>query len=165
MHSMTFKKVILDEDLTTSVNILNASHLTVAKEFNFTKQSNPTNNAFIDIETLKTQLGKSIELYLLIVDNIAIGCIAIEKSSKEIDTYYIEKVSVISEYRHQGFGVILMDFASDLIKHAGGRKVSIALIDSNKRLKTWYVKQGFIETETKDFKHLPFRVCFMSKKL
>jgi diamine N-acetyltransferase len=162
---MTFKKVIFDEDLEMSVKILNDLHLTIAKEFNFTKQNNPTNNAFIDIETLKTQLHKGIELYLLIVDNVAIGCIAIEKSSKGIDTYYIEKVSVIPEYRHQGFGITLMDFASDLIKHAGGKKASIALIDSNIILKKWYLRQGFIETGIKDFEHLPFRVCFMNKQM
>lgn len=162
---MTFKKVVNEEDLAASVIILNNSHLTVAKEFNFTKQNNPSNNAFIDIETLRMQLSKGVELYLLIIKNVEIGCIAIEKSSKEIHTYYIEKVSVIPGYWHQGYGLVLMNFASDIIKQAGGRKISIALIDSNKRLKKWYVRQSFIETGIKDFEHLPFRVCYMSKQI
>jgi ribosomal protein S18 acetylase RimI-like enzyme len=161
---MNFENVILEKDLAVSVKVLNDSHLTVAKEFNFTKQSNPTNNAFIDVETLRTHLSKGIDLYLSIVDNVAIGCIAIEKSSKEIDTYYIEKVSILPEYRHNGYGIKLMDFASDRIKNSGGKKISIALIDSNTKLKEWYLKQGFIETSIKDFEHLPFRVCFMSKQ-
>jgi len=166
MHSqIAFKKVILEEDLTTSVKILNDSHLTVAKEFNFTKQNNPTNSAFIDIETLWSQLSKGIELYLMMINNMPIGCIATEKSPKEIDTYYIEKVSIIPEYRHQRFGLILMNFALDMIKHAGAKKASIALINSNIRLKNWYKQQGFIENGTKDFEHLPFIVCFMSKQL
>jgi diamine N-acetyltransferase len=156
---------VLEEDLAISVKILTDSHLTVAKEFNFTKQNNPTNSAFVDVETLKTQLSKGVELYLLIVDDTAKGCIAIEKSSKEIETYYIEKVSVLPEYRHKGYGVALMGFASTIIKQAGGKKASLALIDSNKRLKEWYLRQGFIETGIKDFERLPFRVCFMSKRL
>jgi hypothetical protein len=56
-----------------------------------------------------------------------------------------------------------MNFASESIKHAGGRIVIIALIDSNDRLKKWYLQQGIIETGKKDIEHLPFMVCFMSK--
>jgi hypothetical protein len=28
-------------------------------------------------------------------------------------------------------------------------------------LKTWYTNQGFIEKETRQFKHLPFAVTYM----
>jgi len=38
-------------------------------------------------------------------------------------------------------------------------------IDSNIKLKNWYIKQGFKETETNDFPRLPFRVCFMNKQI
>jgi diamine N-acetyltransferase len=58
-----------------------------------------------------------------------------------------------------------MNFATEKIKSLGGKWVSIALIDSNKVLKNWYVKQGFVETGIRDFPHLPFRVCFMKKQL
>jgi len=94
-----------------------------------------------------------------------IGCIAIEKSKSTLDTFYIEKVSVVPEYRNQGYGVQLMDFALTKIKESGGKNASIALIDSNTNLKNWYRSQGFIETGTKDFEQLPFRVCFMNKQL
>jgi len=152
-------------DLTAIVKVLNASHGTVAKDFGFTKEDNPTNNAFIEESTLRTQLNSGIELYAMSLDSQLIGCIAIEKSTKEIDTFYIEKVSVIPEFRNQGFGVKLMDFATSKIKESGGKRISIALIDSNAKLKNWYLSQGFIETGTKDFEHLPFSVCFMNKQI
>ncbi|NJK86217.1 MAG: GNAT family N-acetyltransferase [Bacteroidales bacterium] len=142
---------------------MNSSHATVAREFGFTKESNPTNNAFIDELTLRSQLNKGIELYAMTIDKKMVGCIAIEKSLKEADTFYIEKVSVIPEYRHFGYGVKLMDFATAKIKESGGKTISIALIDSNLRLKNWYKLQGFTETQVKDFEHLPFRVSFMKK--
>ena len=137
---------------------------TIARDFNFTKEDNPTNNAFIDEKTLREQLNNGIELYGLKMNNRLVGCIAIEKSKREPDTYYIEKVSVLPEFRHQGIGVRLMDFATAKIKDAGGQIISIALIDSNTKLKKWYLSQGFIETGFKDFEHLPFRVCFMRKE-
>ncbi len=152
-------------DLSDIAHVLNVSHGTVAKDFGFTKDNNPTNNAFIDESTLRAQLKNGIDLFAMSIGSQMIACIAIEKSAKEIDTFYIEKVSVIPDFRNQGFGVELMDFAVTKIKELGGKSVSIALIDSNTKLKNWYSSQGFIETGIKDFEHLPFRVCFMNKQI
>ena len=162
---MDFIQINPEMDLSAIVGILNVSHGTVAKDFKFTKDNNPTNNAFIVEKTLSVQLSKGIDLYAMSNIDKLIGCIAIEKSTKETDTFYIEKVSVAPEFRNQGFGVRLMDFAVTKIKDLGGKSVSIALIDSNINLKKWYLSQGFTETGTKDFEHLPFRVCFMNKQI
>lgn len=162
------KKISLishEDDLSAVAQVLNTAHGTVAKQFGFTRETNPTNNAFIDEATLKVQLSHGIRLYGLTVNEVLIGCIAVEESTKEAETFYIEKVSVLPEYRNQGYGVQLMDFATDLIQKAGGRFVSIALIDSHTKLKQWYVNQGFIQTGTKAFERLPFVVCFMRKEL
>jgi len=161
---MDFIYINPEEDVSAVLKVLNLSHGTIARDFNFTKEDNPTNNAFIDEKTLREQLKNGIALYGLKMENRLVGCIAIEKSKRETDTYYIEKVSVLPEFRHQGIGVRLMDFATDKIKNAGGKIISIALIDSNSKLKKWYLSQGFVETGFKDFEHLPFRVCFMRKE-
>lgn len=158
-----FQRIWDESDLSDVISVLTRSHGTVAKLFGFTKETNPTNNAFIDAVTLRAQLEKGIRLYLLEEDGIPLGCVAIEKSAKEVDTFYIEKVSVVPERRNEGLGVELMNFATSLIADQGGVYVGIALIDSYETLKQWYVQQGFRETGTKDFPHLPFRVCFMSK--
>jgi diamine N-acetyltransferase len=160
---LEYSMIQSNHDLSDVVKVLNEAHLTVAEEFGFSKDSNPTNNAFIDASTLKTQLEKGILLYSLAVKGKPIGCIAIEKSTKEHGTFYIEKVSVLPECRHRGYGKRMMEFAADQIRENGGKRISIALIDSNARLKNWYSMQGFKETGTGDFPHLPFRVCFMSK--
>jgi len=163
MISMNFTFIHPGDDLSAIVHVLQVSHGT--KEFGFTRETNPTNNAFIDASTLKNQLNKGIDLFALSVNSQLIGCIAIEKSKSTLDTFYIEKVSVVPEYRNQGYGVQLMDFALTKIKESGGKNASIALIDSFTKLKNWYRSQGFIETGTKDFEQLPFRVCFMNKQL
>lgn len=152
-------------NLSDVVNVLNKSHGTVAKKFGFTKESNPSNNAFIKAAELKEQLNMGIDLYALSIKGKTIGCVAIEKSKSTANTYYIEKVSVLPENRNSGYGVKLMDFAIDKIASLGGKNVSIALIDEFTELKNWYLKQGFKITGTKNFEHLPFNVCFMAKKI
>jgi predicted GNAT family N-acyltransferase len=154
-----------NQDLSMAVRVLNDSHATIAEKFDFTKETNPSNNAFIDATALRSQLLKGLDLFAMSENNQWVGCIAIEKSAKETDTFYIEKVSVIPSARHNGYGVRLMEFAVSRIMELGGKKASIALIDANSGLKKWYAAQGFIETGTKDYAHLPFRVCFMSKPL
>jgi diamine N-acetyltransferase len=162
---MEFILIHPDDNLSAIVKVLNEAHGTIADEFGFTRETNPTNNAFIDEQTLCSQLTTGIKLYQFTINKKPVGCIAIEKSVKETDTFYIEKVSVLPEYRHCGHGLTLMEFASSKIREQGGKRISIALIDSNSRLKKWYSQQGFCETGTKDFPQLPFRVCFMNKEI
>lgn len=132
---MDFTYINSETDLSAVVHVLNISHATVAKDFGFTKETNPTNNAFIDEQVLLTQLNKGIDLYTISDDGKMIGCIAIEKSSREADTFYIEKVSVIPEFRNQGYGLTLMNFATSKIQRLGAKAISISLIDSNIKLK------------------------------
>jgi len=94
-----------------------------------------------------------------------VGFVAIEKSQTEAEVYYIEKVSVIPEYRHKGMGKKIMEFARKRILELGGIRASLAIIDENTRLKDWYKTMGFIVTGVKKFNHLPFTVCFMTKEL
>jgi hypothetical protein len=47
-------------------------------------------------------------------------------------------------------------------KLLGARRVNIGIIAEQTELKKWYKGIGFIEGESKEFPHLPFRVAFMS---
>lgn len=159
------KRVDKFEDFESLAKLLNDSFITVANDFGITRDNCPTNNAFIDSETLKSWLISNREFYKHENNGYSIGFIAIEKSDKEKDTFYIEKIAVHPEYRHKGLGKQLMDFATKRIIELGGKRISIGLIDSNTELKQWYQNQGYVETGTKIFDHLPFNVCFMDKRL
>jgi len=159
------KKITEQDDFQLLAKLLNDSFMTVAHEFGITKKNCPFHNAFISSDMLKSKLANNREFYRLDVNEKPVGFIAIEKSEKEKDTFYIEKVAVLPDYRHNGLGKQLMDFATERIKELGGKRVSIGLIDLHDTLKQWYKNQGYIETGTKVFDHLPFNVCFMDKRL
>jgi ribosomal protein S18 acetylase RimI-like enzyme len=159
------KKITLKDNFRVLAKLLNESFATVAGEFGLTKENSPTNNAFITPEELKSKLIKSREFFCFSENKTTFGFIAIEKSEKEVATYYIEKLAVHPQYRHKGIGKQLMDFAIERIKTVGGKRVSIGIIDSNTRLKEWYSQQGFKEIGVKTFEHLPFNVCFMDKTI
>ena len=158
-------QITKQDDFVALSKLLNTAFETVAKEFGLTKQNTPTNNAFITSDDLKAQLTECREFYKYMDNSKPVGFIAIEKSLDTPDTFYIEKLSVIPDYRHLGIGKRLMDFASNRIVELGGKRISIGLINSNIVLKNWYSKLGYVEYSVKTFEHLPFEVCLMKKIL
>ncbi|MBN2535155.1 MAG: GNAT family N-acetyltransferase [Spirochaetales bacterium] len=152
-----------ESDLSRCVHVLACSFKTVAEEFHLTEQNAPTNPAFLTIDRLQEYLKKNITLYGYYKEKELIGCIAIEKSHTENRTFFIERLAVIPEQRHKGYGRELIQFALKKIKERKGDKASIGIINENKRLKEWYIKIGFREVSVKTFSHLPFEVCFLEK--
>jgi ribosomal protein S18 acetylase RimI-like enzyme len=157
------KQITKQDDFVVLSKLLNIAFATVARDFGLTKQNNPTNSAFITSDELKAQLTEYREFYKYMDNGKPIGFVAIEKSLDTSDTFYIEKLSVIPDYRHLGTGKRLMDFASNRIMELKGKRISIGLINSNIVLKNWYGKLGYVEYAIKTFEHLPFEVCLMEK--
>jgi N-acetylglutamate synthase and related acetyltransferases len=159
------RKVNLKDDFVVLAKLLNSAFDTVAKDFGLTKENARNNSAFITGEELKAQLTEIREFYVYEDNGCASGFVAIEKSLNEPGTYYFEKLAVIPESRHLGVGLRLMNFASERAKELGGKRISIALIDSNTILKEWYCKHGFVVFDIKRYDHLHFDVCFMEKEI
>ncbi len=161
----TIVEVRKGEDLQQHVSTIRNSFQTVATELELTEQNNPSNPAFINSERLLKLMSEGVEFYKLMHKGKPVGFIAIEQSKDDKSTFYIEKVAVLPEFRHNGFGRELMDSATQRIIALGGTKISVALIDKNRKLKEWYKTQGYSESGFKEFTHLPFSVCFMIKEL
>lgn len=157
------KQITTKAQMVESVKILRKSFGAVAKTYHLTKINCPTNPAFITVEKLSDLKKKKAEMFGLYQQNKQIGFMVIEKANTI--RFYIEKLAILPQYHHLGYGQHLMNFAFEYIRKRGGHTISIGIIDKNKRLKNWYKDQGFFETIKKSFPHLPFRVCFMEKIL
>ncbi len=81
------------------------------------------------------------------------------------DEFYLERLSVLREYRLRGLGRTLVDHVFNKAESMGARQISIGIISEQTDLKSWYQKIGFVERETKEFSHLPFIVSFMQYQL
>ncbi len=162
---VSFRQVITDQDIDISADIIRKSFATVAAEFGITQERVPSNPAFITSATLKKQITPERFFYLLMHSNTDVGTVAIERSANEPGMYFIEKVAILPEWRHQNLGKELMRFAEDQIMKAGGSIASVAIIFENTRLKNWYEQQRYVEIKRKSFDHLPFTVSFLQKRL
>lgn len=158
--SICIRKV--NDEFNECAKVIRNSFITVANEFNITRENAPTNPAFLGSDSLMKMKEKGIEMYAAYAGGKCIGFVAIEKGND--NRFYMERLAVLPEYRHKGYGEQLVSFVIDLVKNHYGDRISIGIINENRKLKEWYKKLGFIETGIKVFDHLPFEVCFMERQ-
>lgn len=164
-NSSEINPVFFPQDLEHCLEIIRRSFLTVANDLHLTPQNCPANPAFMTKEKLKNLPADFRELYFICENDLPVGFVAIEKSQSEPGVFYIEKLSVLPEYRHQGYGRKLMEYAEERIEKLEGKKISLGIVDENLLLKQWYLNLGYHQSVQKKFNHLPFTVRFMIKEL
>lgn len=160
-EKISIKEISEEADLPDSLIVIRESFITVARDLNLTEENCPSNPAFANLENLQKMRDKGVGMFGLFEDSEQVGFVAIEKANDDI--FYIERLSVLPGYRHKGYGKQLMDFVFNHVQAQRAKKVSIAVVNENSVLKSWYISYGFTETGLKKYDHLPFTVCFMEK--
>ena len=91
---------------------------------------------------------------------MAAGCVGFEKFNS--DFCYLERLCVLPEYGRKGFGKSLVHHVIAQANLFGAKQINIGIIADDTELNRWYKRLGFIEGETEEFLHFPFRVTFMT---
>lgn len=157
------KEILNEKELENSVRVIADSFKTVAVEFNLNKDNCPTHPSFVTMKQLNEMKRKGLKSFGLFENDTQVGFVAVEKKKHQV--YRLEKLAVLPEYRHKGYGGILIEFAEGYVKNAEGKTLSIGIINEHAVLKQWYEAKGFKETAVMKFAHLPFDVCFMEKAI
>jgi ribosomal protein S18 acetylase RimI-like enzyme len=157
-------KHIGKESFDPLLDLFHSSFGTVAKEFNLTKENNPTNGAFITKDQLTRSIDNGLVMYGYYRNGSLVGSVGYKQSSSP-DEYYIEKLCVLDKYRHNGIGFDLLSFAENEVREFNGKIVSVGIINKNDVLKKWYIKNGYDEKQVLSYDHLPFEVCILKKEL
>lgn len=139
--------------------MIHRSFATVAAEFNLTRENYPKHTSFIPLEYLQAQKSWGWMQFCIYEDCKMVGYASLSKEDE--DTYKLHNLSVLPEYRHKGYGELLIDYAKEKVRDFGGQKMAIDIIEENTVLKKWYAANGFVHTGTKKFAHLPFTTGFM----
>lgn len=154
---------IKPDDLNTALRIIRNSFATVADEFHLTKENCPGHTAFIALEKLKIKYDSGECMYIYYADSVPVGFFSLKQL--DIETWELDHLAVLPEYRHRGIGKKLLKFAEKTIQAQNGKLLKIGIMEENVKLKQWYMRNGFLSTGTKRFAHLPFTVGFMEKRI
>jgi GNAT superfamily N-acetyltransferase len=150
-------------DTTLLAGIISNSFRNVAERFGLSDENCPKHPSNCTDEWVQKDLARGVIYYILEKDGNPVGCVAIEPASN--DVCYLERLAVLPNERGNGYGRALVTNVLLKAKTLGAQEVGIGIIADHTELKEWYRKIGFIEGDTKDFKHLPFRVTFMKYEL
>ena len=131
------------EDSDECLDVIRRSFITVTEDFGITRENTPTNPAFLSKDRFLEHLENDVTLFGLFDEKQMAGCIAIEAAPNEKGVFYLERLAVLPEYRHWGYGKNLMDRAFDYAGDRNAATVSIAVIDEHEVLKSWYINYGF----------------------
>ena len=154
-----------EELLAACVPVIREAFASVADELRLTEASAPTNPAFMTLGRLREAWRAGTRLFLLLDGaGAALGSVGLQQGRRP-GLFYVERLAVLPAHRHHGHGRALMDHALEAARVQGGAVISIGIVDENVRLKRWYRAQGFVETGTRRFPHLPFTVCYLEKPI
>lgn len=166
-----FKKTVSDEFESTGVtlpmiyevdkselqeclDVVHQSFGTVAEQFGLTRANCPKHTSFIPLVFLEAQMNWGWHMYALYAGKKIIGYMSLSQEGE--DFFELHNLAVLPEYRHKGFGKLLLDYAKEVVRTLGGKSIKIGIIEESTVLKNWYIVNGFIHTGTKKFDHLPF---------
>lgn len=156
------KKVNLGEMQICS-DVIKESFLPVALKFNITKENAPRYVAFsVTPEKLKEQYSNGREMYVYVLDEQIIGFFSLDFSCGSCE---LNNLCVIPEYRHNGIGKELLNFAIHRAFEKKSDKLTLSIVEENTELKEWYSSFGFIHTYTKKYDFFPFTCGYMELKL
>ena len=141
-------------DLPECLEVIHQSFKTVADAFGLTRENCPKHTSFIPLSFLETQMNWGWHMYALYTGEKIMGYMSLSKEGE--DTFELHNLAVLSEYRHNGLGKLLLDHAKEAVRTLGGKSIKIGIIEESTLLKNWYIANGFVHTGTKKFDHLPF---------
>ena len=141
-------------ELPECLRVIHKSFATVAKAFGLTEENCPRHTSFMPLSFLETQLNWGWHMFGLYAGGEIIGYMSLSK--EDDDVFELHNLAVLPEYRHNGFGKLLLDRSKETVRFLGGNKIKIGIIEESTVLKNWYIANGFVHVGTKKFDHLPF---------
>jgi len=153
-------RICTKEDARVLAETTRKSFQDVAERFGLTHENAPRHPSNCTVDWIRKDMEDGVTYFAIGNRNHVVGCVALEKANSEV--CYLERLAVLPNQRRCGFGKALVQHALSEAKLLGVNYVSIGIIAEQTELKHWYKKLGFVEGESKEFPHLPFRVTFMS---
>lgn len=143
--------------------IVSEANKDVAELFKINMEKTPKHPSFCTKDWVLSDFKRGEEYFIYKEEGVVKGCVAFEQADS--DTAYLNRLSVLPSYRHNGIGADLVRHILDYSEIKNLQIVSIGIIAEHEVLKNWYLDLGFIEGDTIKFEHLPFNVKYMRYEL
>ena len=147
------------QESATCAAVIRAAFLEIAERFHLNVRNCPTHPSNCTPEWVKEAMAKGVEYYLLTQYQQAIGCVALLKANR--DVFYMERLSVLPEFRGRGYGRMLVDFCIEQALQRGAKRLEAGLNAEQTELVEWYRHMGFRFKQRARLHHLPYSLAFL----
>lgn len=147
------------KDCELLASIISKSNKDVAELFDLNINIAPKHPSFCTPEWISADFDRGQQYFLFKDNGISKGCVAIEQPNDE--TAYLNRLSVLPEFRNKGIGSTLVHHVIEFSKDKNVINISIGIIAEHEELKRWYSNHQFKLGSLQKFDHLPFNVLFM----
>ena len=151
------------EDVGVLAETIRGSFRGVAERFGLTEENCPRHASNCTADWIEKDMDRGVTYFVLESQGRVAGSVALEPVRPGLCN--LERLAVLPDQRKRGFGKALVLHVLSQAGRLGCRDVRIGVIADQAELKDWYRGFGFVETESREFSHLPFLVTFMSCEL
>ena len=149
------------EEIPECVRVIRRSHMTVADEFGFTPENAPRYVAFATDENRVTWQMDHEHRLMFLDEEGGVICGFYSLLLQPDSECELGSLSVLPEYRHQGFGTSLLNHAVDTARKQNCRIMNLSIVEENTVLRRWYEQHGAVHTGTEKFDFFPFTCGYM----
>ncbi len=150
------------EDVDILAETIRGSFRDVAERFGLTRENCPRHASNCTPDWIEKDMDRGVTYFILESEGRAAGSVALELVKPGLCN--LERLAVLPDQRKRGFGKALVLHVLSQAGSFGCRDVRIGVIADHAELKDWYRRLGFVETENREFAHLPFSVTFMEHR-
>ena len=148
-----------DSQLEECLATLHSAFGESAERFGYTKKSYPTSGAYVTLDELKEAKARGVHMYAACVNGKVAGYVQLEK--KGDGSYAFRRFAVLPEYQKLGIGRALVSHCRERASLYGGKKLTLLMINENKKLKAFYKSNGFVVTKVAKDDSYPFEYALM----
>lgn len=150
-------------ELPDCLHVIRTSFGTVADMLQLTKERCPRHPAYMNLSLLEKRLAEGWQMFGLFENHTLIGYFSMSKG--EDGAAALHNLSILPDCRESGYGRMLLEFCAAKAKAAGYEKITLEIIEENRPLKAWYLRQGYRHLKTLSLPACPFTIGFMEKDL
>ncbi|MBQ8641006.1 MAG: GNAT family N-acetyltransferase [Clostridia bacterium] len=145
------------------LSVIRQSFHTVAETYGLPEENCVASGSFIKMDQLIGDFRRGVKLFGCLCDGVSAGYMQLEMA--EPGKYTLDKVAVLPEYRGQGIGAQMVNYATAFAVKHGGQTLTISVFAADKSLIGWYESHGFILRDIIIRKDLPLEVARLDKDL
>jgi ribosomal protein S18 acetylase RimI-like enzyme len=150
-------------DASTVADVISRSFHDVADRFGIGPDNAPTHPSNATPQWIRDDITSGVKYLLAELDGDAVACVGYRQSS--IDVIEAQRLAVLPQYRGGRLADQLNRAVLAAARDLGAARIRIFVVANHNALRRWYVRMGFVETETRRFEHLPFTVQYLEYTL